>query len=155
MEEKSRTRWKTCKAFSSTQGDIARTEKNIFNVSNVYNVRDAEDNSTPMFSMPVMKTNPTPRRISVSAASVETQESIPLPRSNVAGSSSQCSPKTYLRSRSKKMFIMGCLVTLAFIFSLINLCLTLNYMSTRGGCNCREADQSTPGKLLVSFFLFR
>lgn len=147
MEKKPRTQWKTCKAFSSTQGDITTTEMNIFDVSNAYIVRDAEENSTPAFSTAVMKTRPTPRRISVTPASVETQESIPLPRSNVAGSSSQCSPKTYLRCRSNKMFIMGCLVTLAFIFSLINLCLTLNYMSTRGGCNCLEADQSTPGKL--------
>ena len=147
MEKKPRTQRKTCKAFPSTQGDITITEMNIFDVSNANIVRDAEENSTPAFSTPVMKTRPTPRRISVTPASVETQESIPLPRSNVAGSSSQCSPKTYLRCRSNKMFIMGCLVMLAFIFSLINLCFTLNYMSTRGGCNCLEADQSTSGKL--------
>ena len=147
MEKKPRTQRKTCKDFPSTQGDITTTEMNIFDVSNAYSVNDTEENSTPTFSTPVMKTRPTPRRISVTPASVETQESIPLPRSNVAGSPSQCSPKTYLRCRSNKMFIMGCLVTLAFIFSFINLCLTLNYMSTRGGCNCLEADQSTPGKL--------
>ena len=130
---------------------------NTLNVSNAYIVRDAEGDSTPVhvFSTPVTKTRPTPRRISIAAAPSETHESVVLPRSNVDGSSSQCSSKTDLRCRLDKMFIMGCLVTLALIFSLINLFLTLNYMSTRVGCNCREADQSTPGKLLVSFFLFR
>ena len=134
---------------------MTTTEMNTFDLSNAYIVRDAEDGSTPVFSTPVIKIRPTPRRISVTPAPLEAHESIVLPRSNMDGSSSQCSSKTDLRCRFDKMFIMGCLVTLALIFSLINLCLTLNYMSTQVGCNCRQADQSTPGKLLVSFFLFR
>ena len=154
MKEKP-SKLKTIQVFPSTQIPRIKATEISFNVNGI-----AKDKENALPPLKTAKPMYTPSDITQPRSRLNTEETTVQPGSHDVIGNGNGSPTSQLRIPLRRRLcpdkecLIGTLVMLAFIFSVINLCLTLTVMSTRGqdkSCHCQENRHGSGKVLLWSF----